>query len=150
MTTLTTPLVKQPGFPHRGWLHYGCDDRKKADNLCAYCGHHHVRYDHILGHPDYPHSIEVGCVCAGKLGLEHEAQDAERDTRRRASGLKRFIEKGWKTTNNGNPYKRVRVAVCGRGRFFKISINSKLGSKIFRDQKDAMTHAFNYIEDRNL
>ena len=145
------PLAKQSDFPHHGWAYTGYEDRNTPDNLCTYCGKRHVRYVHKLEHDEWPEDIEVGCVCAADLGLGEEARRGEREARNRASRLQRFIQNGWKTTKKGNPYKSycdVRVAICGTGRYYKISINGTMGAKIFREQGEAMVHAFNYIEQK--
>jgi hypothetical protein len=148
-----THLAKAPGFPHRGWRHLDCVDRQTADNLCQYCGKRHVRYVHVLSNPDWPQTIDTGCVCAADLGLEEEASKAERDVRNRTSRLERFLVNGWKISKNGNPYRtycNVRIAICSTRGDCKICINSQMGQKFFRYQKEAMTHAFNYIEKQRL
>lgn len=149
LLAIPAPLAKTPGFPDREWEYLGCEDRRIPNNLCQYCGKQHVRYVHILKHQDWPDTIETGCVCAGQLGLEEEAINGERRAKQHKTRLKRFIETGWSTTKNRNPYKtyrNVRVAICGSGRYFKIAIDGSMGVKVFRSQQDAMTHAFNYIE----
>ena len=111
LLTKPTPLAKTSGFPKRGWQYLGCDDLIIANNLCEYCGEDHVRYVHILGHPDWPQSIETGCVFAANLGLAEDAGKEERDTRNRASRLKRFIDSGWRVDRPGGYIKNYK---CNR------------------------------------
>lgn len=101
-------MCKVEGFPSRGWREdLVVDLGKNPDDhvLCGYCGQEYVRYLHTLLPPPQTRwlSIEVGCVCAGRLtGRPEKAAQMDRAARnisaRRANwcGLK-----GWRAGRNG-------------------------------------------------
>ena len=35
------------------------------------CGNERIRFVHLMQHPDYPHELRVGCVCAEKMSDDY-------------------------------------------------------------------------------
>jgi hypothetical protein len=62
----------QSGVPHRGWKCIGIrDDDGEEPARCEMCELRTVRYVHVMRHPDYPGTLEVGRVCAAIMGVEY-------------------------------------------------------------------------------
>ena len=48
------------------------EDLGKVDAGCEMCETQEIRYVHHMKHPEYPGSLGVGCVCAGKIEDDYE------------------------------------------------------------------------------
>ncbi|MCC8125909.1 MAG: hypothetical protein LIO92_00705 [Clostridiales bacterium] len=93
------------GIPHKGWTEIGMEDlgeeTEPGEDIqyeqCEMCGNEKIRYIHILTHPDVPHEMRVGCVCAEKMTVDYENPDArERDLRNRVNRKKNFMKQEWR------------------------------------------------------
>ena len=71
MTTLGK--WSQGGVPHKGWSCIDIDDVGDDFVTCQMCETQPVRYVHTMEHPDYPDTLDVGCVCAGNMEQDYEA-----------------------------------------------------------------------------
>src|SRR5271168_4438785 len=99
--------------PKFGWTCEFVDDL--ADHCifgeymdCWMCGREQIRFVHHLNHRGYPDTIEVGCVCAGKLTGDVQATKAsETKVRNRAMRRAKWLTRRWKISNNGNPRLKV-------------------------------------------
>jgi hypothetical protein len=56
-----------PAVPHHGWTCVHVEDLEKPSATCEMCGIREIRYVHTMEHPDYPDTLQVGCVCAEKM-----------------------------------------------------------------------------------
>jgi hypothetical protein len=95
-----TGLWAQAGVPHRGWSCEGVSENEDMQT-CEMCDVMAIRYVHHMTHPDYPRTLEVGCVCA-----EHMENDYV-GPRRREAALKRrqgWLRRAWRTSWSGNDY----------------------------------------------
>ncbi len=54
----------QQGVPKKGWACIGFEDLGEPSTQCEMCENQDIRYVHQMQHPDYPHILECGCVCA--------------------------------------------------------------------------------------
>jgi len=72
---------------------------------CQACGKDHVRFIHIMEHPEYPKSLRVGSVCAEHLEDNSDApNERERKIISRQKLKMNFPSKDWKYNKNGNLY----------------------------------------------
>lgn len=61
------------------------------------CGNERIRFVHLMQHPDYPHELRVGCVCAEKMSDDYvNPRKAEDTLRKRTSRRKNFNNKEWR------------------------------------------------------
>jgi hypothetical protein len=128
-------LWNQPGVPHRGWTCLGAEDLGEPLHLCEMCRSQHCRYVHAMEHPEYPGTLHVGCICAGKMEDEYAARERERVLRRatrrkrdraraRARARQRWIETDWRTSPSGNETKlidHIMVLVARSGETWRIA-----------------------------
>lgn len=67
-----------PGVPHRGWNCIDIEDLGSPEAACEMCKRKEIKCVHVMRHPDYPETLNCGCICAG-----HMEEDVERARRRR-------------------------------------------------------------------
>ena len=95
----------QHGVPHRGWSCIGTEDLGEPLQTCMMCEHAEIRYVHVMEHPEYPETLEVGCVCAERM--EHDYVNPRRRERELASEARRrhsWPKRRWRTSAKGNLY----------------------------------------------
>lgn len=103
------------GIPHKGW---DCIDVVDlAENIdrtsdipyeqCEMCGNERIRFVHIMRHPQYPHELRVGCVCAEKMSGDYvNPRKAEDTLRKRASRRKNFNNTEWRFNPEKQTYSK--------------------------------------------
>ena len=103
------------GIPHKGWH---CIDVEDLADLvdgteeipyeqCEICGNERIRFVHLMQHPDYPHKLRVGCVCAEKMSDDYvNPRKAEDTLRKRASRRKNFNNKEWRFNPEKQTYSK--------------------------------------------
>lgn len=103
------------GIPHKGWH---CIDIEDLADLvdgteeipyeqCEMCGNERIRFVHLMQHPDYPHELRVGCVCAEKMSDDYvNPRKAEDTLRKRASRRKNFNNKEWRFNPEKQTYSK--------------------------------------------
>lgn len=94
--------------PHRDWRCLEVEDLGSATELCQMCERETIRYVHRMEHDDHE-TLDVGCVCAGHMEGDKEAAKL-RDAilKSRTQRRDHWLELGWKTSKNGNPYLKTR------------------------------------------
>jgi hypothetical protein len=60
----------QQGVPQKGRICISFEDLGEPATQCEMCENQDIRYVHQMQHPDYPHILECGCVCAGMSTAE--------------------------------------------------------------------------------
>lgn len=99
------------GVPHRGWR---CIDVEDLADLvdgteeipyeqCEMCGNERIRFVHLMQHPDYPHELRVGCVCAEKMSDDYVNPRKAEDTLRKRLHAGRIL-----TIKNGDLIQKNR------------------------------------------
>jgi len=101
-------LWSQPGVPHKGWefvppMH----DLGEPRFICEMCQHMVIRYVHTMRHPDYPTTLDVGCVCAGNMEEDYVV-DSETKTRAR-DRERTFKAKVWRDKKRREREERERI-----------------------------------------
>jgi hypothetical protein len=95
----------EAGVPHKGWSCVSVEDLGAPDGVCEMCETRGVRYIHHMQHPDYPHVVAVGCICAEKMEENYEApRRRERDLINAAEKRKRWLSRKWRRSAHGNPF----------------------------------------------
>jgi hypothetical protein len=128
-------LWNKPEFPKCDWKHVDVIDVAKDDpdaalHSCEACGRQDVRYVHQLEHEFWNDTIEVGCICAGKLtGDLEEARRLEKEAKNKTNRRERWLERPWKISRNGNHYLKFRHQGA---RYHIIVFKSKYGKWNFR------------------
>lgn len=103
------------GLPHKGWrcddvIDLGGDGPMDDDDYatCEMCDKERIRYVHVMSHPRVPKSIDVGCVCAGKMSGDYEgARQRERVLRNKAARRSNWLKRNWRVSAKGNPYLNI-------------------------------------------
>ena len=115
-----------PGVPHKGWDCVDEDDLGEPSETCEMCETMEIRFVHVMRHPDYPHDLRCGCICAAHMSGDYVgAKSREKEMKKRAGRKKRFLSREWKTSAKGNPHIKVdhyHVTVFPRGRQWKFSV----------------------------
>lgn len=95
----------QGGVPHKGWSCINIEDLGAPDAICEMCETQEIRYVHYMEHPHYTEVLGVGCICAGHMEEDYEgARRRELDLKNAAQRRRRWLNRKWKISNNGNPY----------------------------------------------
>ena len=146
----TDNLWKRDDVPHSGWKCTGVTDLGAPVGVCEMCGHQIIRYVHHMVHPDY-RSLDVGCVCAGKMeGSIQAAKKREAEYKNSLSRKISFKKRKWNVSKSGNDYLKIddHLIVLYRTRkgHWKYAIDSTFCEKIFRTKDEAKDAAFNEFE----
>jgi hypothetical protein len=96
----------QPGVPKKGWRFTGdIEDLGAPDGTCEMCETQQIRYVHCMEHPDYPHVLGCGFVCAEKMEEDYvNPRRREAALKASASRRRRWLARKWKVSVGGNPY----------------------------------------------
>jgi hypothetical protein len=109
----------QPGVPHRGWECVDIEDLGNVDAVCEMCEMVHIRFVHIMEHPDHE-ALRVGCVCAGNMEQDLVgARRRESEFKKRQSRRSSWLTRPWRTSRAGNDYLNtdgLNVVVYPQGR----------------------------------
>ena len=116
-----------PSVPKRGWK---CDDVEDLGagkyQTCAMCDRAHIRFVHLMAHPDHDGMIEAGCVCAGYMEGDHEAPELrEKRAKSIAAKRKRWLKRTWNRSEKGNIWLKAHgthVTIFRSGDGFKACI----------------------------
>jgi hypothetical protein len=147
---MSTGKWRDPGVPHRGWTHLGCEDSGELSTVCGMCEKETIRHIHTVTHPDYPGELHVGCICA-----EHMTEDyigpraAEGVVKRRRSRLATFLERGWKSGRFGSFYRDWKgrlVLVAPRDGGWIAKVDGEGGRKVFSSREAACKAVFQYFD----
>ncbi len=104
---------KNPDIPKHAWKNESIFDLEHDRVICEMCNTTEIRYVHVMKHEKYSKTLEVGCICAGKLeGDEKKAREREKDhinwlkrKQNRASKLRN--EENWRVSKQGNSYLKI-------------------------------------------
>ena len=144
----TPNLWKRDDVPHEGWYCVGVTDLGAPCGVCEMCGYQIIRYVHHMVHNSYGGTLNVGCVCAGKMeGDIEKAKKRERDFKNREARKESFMNRKWNQSRNGNPYIKIKnhliVLYKKKGEeIWKYSIDNEFCPEIFKTKEDAMQSAF--------
>ena len=76
-------LWNKHGVPHKGWTFVRMTDSIESSGeyaTCMMCDQERVRYVHWMEHDEYPDTLGVGCICAGKMELNYESAQLREKT----------------------------------------------------------------------
>ena len=151
-----------PGVPHKGWE---CDtvydirkdgsSPEEADyEVCQMCGNERIRYVHVMSHPEYPKSLNVGCICAEKMSDDYVGpKKREKNLRNIASRRSNWLKRKWRISSKGNDFLNVDGynIVVYPNKYQKdkwgFSIDGNFSENIFETKDKAKIAAFNrYLE----
>ena len=95
------------GLPHKGWTEVTIidlgDDSEFCHETCEMCGKEHIRYVHVMRHPDVDNELRVGCVCACKMTDDYENPVIrERELKNKANRRMNFLRQDWNVNWKGN------------------------------------------------
>ena len=95
----------QAGIPHKGWTCVSVEDLETPAYICEMCEVQEIRYVHTMCHPDYPETLDVGCVCASHMEADYNAPERrERALKNEASRRQRWLNRKWRRSRKGNPF----------------------------------------------
>jgi hypothetical protein len=102
---MTTGKWTRPGTPHSGWSCVDIEDAGAPDFICEMCDVARIRFLHLMSHPDNPHQLRCGVVCAGKMEGDAAAAHArEFRFKSNAARRSRWLSRKWRRSRAGNPY----------------------------------------------
>lgn len=105
----------EAGVPHKGWSCVGVEDIAESSyggepieyEQCEMCGQEKVRFVHIMRHPEYPHELRVGRICAENMSDDYvNPSRAEASLKRRALRRKNFDKTKWNYNSQKNTYSK--------------------------------------------
>lgn len=147
----------EAGVPHKGWACVGIEDLGAPDHTCEMCERTPVRYVHTMSHPNYPDTLDVGCVCAGNMEDDVEgARLREKQFKQTATRRHNWMQRTWRTSAAGNPYLNVgefNVVIFERGGLWggRIQHRTSSGDQMFvgcqyRSEDEIKALLFDIIE----
>jgi len=75
-----------PRVPTRGWECINIEDLEEPAAICEMCETTEIRYVHVMHHPEYPDTLDCGCICAGHMqGDPVAAREREANIKRRGA-----------------------------------------------------------------
>ncbi len=143
-------LWNQSDVPHKGWLFLDAIDTEAAESTCEMCGNEHIRYVHVMAHPDYAARLNVGCICAEKMSNDY-VNPRLRERKLRSAAAKRVRDKKraeemketrrdainsavWRESKKGNPYLRVQLTYDSQnGGYHHTQIHAVIVKSKFTD-----------------
>lgn len=145
----------EAGVPKKGWTCVGIEDLEEPSQLCEMCDSAEIRYAHIMEHPDYPGSLQVGCVCAEHMEEDYK-RPREREKRLRNSARRRaaWPSRKWRTSRQGNLYINTdgfNLTVYRAGAGWTVRVQrrasgaAQIGRKSYSTESDAKLAAFNAL-----
>lgn len=149
--TPSEDIWKREDVPQGDWVCAGITDLGEPSAVCQFCGHQIIRYVHHMVHP-FHSSMDVGCVCAGKMeGSVERAKQREKEFKNKQARREGFFKKTWNTSRNGNPYLRIKdhliVLYWQSGRkVWKYSIDGSFCIGEYLTKEDAIAAAFEKLE----
>lgn len=112
------------GVPHKGWTCVDIDDLEAPNEICQMCEDKEIRFVHYMSHPDYPHTLGVGCVCAEHMESDYvRPKERERRLRSLARRRKTWFDREWRENAKGNLTMRTE------GFFIRIFRGNAVGKK---------------------
>lgn len=136
---------KKPGVPHKGWHCVEVREVRPDKKTCEMCESVEFRIAHIMEHPDYPETLEVGVSCAEHMENDYVTpRKRERPVVNRAARRRNFPKlKGWRTDPDGTQHLHTDnriVYICPYPDLFVIIIVDKddrvLYAKNIKDLSD--------------
>ena len=126
--------LENSNIPQSGWICVDIQDFGKRVATCQMCEKETIRYAHYMRHPDYPHTLRVGCVCAGKMeGNMQNAKERDAFMKSRMNKRKNWLERKWKISRSGNQYVKADGFIV-----------------VMKQNKDGLWSAFVKSEDGNF
>ncbi len=144
-------LWKRDDVPKSGWVCTGITDLGEPVGICQMCGHQIIRYVHHMMHPNY-RSLNVGCVCAGKMeGDVERAKQREKDFKNKQQRKENFLKRKWKTSKNNNSYIKVKdhlIVLYYNKKYdnWKYSVDNVFCPEVYRTRDEAVEGAFEALE----
>lgn len=122
----------EPGVPQRGWSCVDVDDLGAPSQVCEMCESVEIRFVHYMQHPDYPHMVGVGCICAEHMEQDYVRPRArEKRLRSAASRRSTWARRKWRISVRGNFYLNTEgfnLTVFQRGAVWTVSVTNRVNS----------------------
>ncbi len=149
-------LWSDSSIPQTGWTCVGMTDLGKGHyTTCEMCKSTTIRYVHHMQHPNYPHTLGVGCVCAGRMeGNVERAKTREANFKGRAQQKKHFLSKKWKQSSRGNEYAKLKDHVivvfqlnkgANAAPLYSFSVDQVLSKAVCKTLAEAKARAFDFV-----
>lgn len=104
---MVTGKWSEAGVPHKGWLHIDVEDLGEPNETCEMCEQQLIRYVHLMEHPEYPHILRVGCVCAENMSDDYkQPKSLERKAKNRNRYIRDWMEVKWLIDRSGQHFCR--------------------------------------------
>lgn len=145
-------LWKRDDVPKSGWVCTGITDLGEPIGVCEMCGYQIIRYVHHMIHPEYPRTLGVGCICAGKMeGDVERAKQRENDFKNKEKRRENFKARAWKKSKNNNHYLKIKDHLIvlyhnPNNDRWKYSLDSEFCKEEYDSRDKAMDAAFEALE----
>jgi hypothetical protein len=110
----------------------GIEDLGAPDAVCETCETVSIRYVHTMEHPNYPDTLDCGCVCAGNMEQDYAGARQREAALRKAAGRRRkWLSRQWRTSAKGNPYLNTdgyNVVVYQQGEGWSFRVTDEKGA----------------------
>ena len=123
---------KKAGVPHKGWHCVEVREARPNKKTCEMCESAEFRLAHVMEHPDYPETLEVGVSCA-----EHMENDYVTPRKRERLLINRGVRrrnfpklKNWRTDADGKHYISIKSVVV------LVAIDNRVSLILIRDENN--------------
>jgi hypothetical protein len=123
---------KKPGVPHKGWHCVEVREVRPDKKTCEMCESVEFRIAHIMEHPDYPETLEVGVSCAEHMESDYVTpRKRERLLINRAVRRRNFPKlKSWRTDADGMHY------ISNKSVVVLVAIHNGVSLILIRDESN--------------
>jgi hypothetical protein len=150
-------LWNNPGIPKKGWvssevIDYSAEYGGYAS--CEMCGKEHIRYVHIMEHPEHD-NLGVGCVCAEKMSGDYEGPKLrEKALKAKVNRKREWVSRDWRMSSKGNPYRNVNGVNVGIHKISATTWGFRVGSEFSRGRyptpENAKSALFDHIYGKKI
>lgn len=138
------------GIPHKGWDCVSMIDAIEEFGdfqQCEMCNNERIRFIHVMEHPDFEGTINVGCICAGKMSDDYAGANLRRsESESRAKRRGKWLSRKWNTSMKGNPYLRIKGHIItiyrNKTGAYGFSIDRKFSDRTYGTLDSAKLAAF--------
>lgn len=146
----------EASIPHKGWVCVDVEDSMDLSSTCEMCESQRIRFIHYMEHEDYPHTLAVGCICAGYMEEDLIAARKRDDfMKSRMAKKKRWLSRKWKISRKGNEYVKTDgyiISIFQKNNIWKACVSkqddesfTKFSKRGFKTADKAKISSFDFI-----
>lgn len=143
----------QPNIPQKGWIWETVKDLGADMATCEMCEARDIRYVHVMSHPKFAGTLDVGCVCAEHMSEDYlRPREREKALRNAASRKGRWLKRAWQSPSKDLSWLKSGnlLVVISRnpdgswgGTIEELATGRKINARqIYRSENEAKLAAF--------